>query len=245
MGSTGTPFARNVEFEATFPELGRDELTRNRHGERLGLLTPDPAGDQPQALHARPGRTRHLPRRPRPARHSAGRALRLQEGAVLQRARGVLDPVHDPRLVLPSGGGRTTRRSMMRAWDAAPAAAGQLGCRPDDRIDRAFVAEDGPPATFTAGGQDPPRARVQDVQQQRDRVVGRLADLRLRRHVSPPRQARAATIRAKLLMVPAGPRAGAGERLGYLPRARGVGPDQSRSGPARRRPRSPTTGRSG
>ena len=42
MGSTGTPFARNVQFEATYPDLGRDELARNRHGGRLGLLQPDP-----------------------------------------------------------------------------------------------------------------------------------------------------------------------------------------------------------
>ncbi len=42
MGSTGQPFARNVQFESTFPELGNDELARNRHGGRLGLLQPDP-----------------------------------------------------------------------------------------------------------------------------------------------------------------------------------------------------------
>jgi hypothetical protein len=42
MGSSGTLFARNVEFETSFPDLGRNELTRNRHGNRLGLLTPDP-----------------------------------------------------------------------------------------------------------------------------------------------------------------------------------------------------------
>ena len=42
MGSARQPFARNAQFEATFPELGKDPLARNRHGERLGLLTPDP-----------------------------------------------------------------------------------------------------------------------------------------------------------------------------------------------------------
>src|SRR4030095_9397766 len=42
MGSTGQPFARNVSFEATFPELALDPLAKNRHGGRLGLLTPDP-----------------------------------------------------------------------------------------------------------------------------------------------------------------------------------------------------------
>ena len=42
MGSSGMPFARNVQFEATFPDLGLDEIARNRHGDRLDLLTPDP-----------------------------------------------------------------------------------------------------------------------------------------------------------------------------------------------------------
>ena len=42
MGSTGMLFARNVEFETSFPDLGLDQLTRNRHGNRLSLLEPDP-----------------------------------------------------------------------------------------------------------------------------------------------------------------------------------------------------------
>ena len=47
MGATGTLFSRNVDFESTFPHLGKTELTRARHsdaenGMRIGLLTPDP-----------------------------------------------------------------------------------------------------------------------------------------------------------------------------------------------------------
>ena len=42
MGSNGMPFARNVEFDTAFPEQGQTELTRNRHGDRLTLMTPDP-----------------------------------------------------------------------------------------------------------------------------------------------------------------------------------------------------------
>ncbi|HJT21902.1 MAG TPA: peroxidase family protein [Nitrospira sp.] len=42
MGSTGQPFARNVQFEATFPDEGRNDFAKNRHGDRLGLLKPDP-----------------------------------------------------------------------------------------------------------------------------------------------------------------------------------------------------------
>jgi hypothetical protein len=42
MGSSGMPFTRNMQFEATFPRLGLNELTKNRHGDRIGLLKPDP-----------------------------------------------------------------------------------------------------------------------------------------------------------------------------------------------------------
>jgi hypothetical protein len=42
MGSTGTVFARNVQFDQTFPDLSNDPHARNRHGDRLGLLQPDP-----------------------------------------------------------------------------------------------------------------------------------------------------------------------------------------------------------
>ena len=42
MGATGQRFARLVDFDAAFPELGADELARNRHGDRIGLIKPDP-----------------------------------------------------------------------------------------------------------------------------------------------------------------------------------------------------------
>ena len=47
MGSTGTLFSRNAQFESTFPRLQKTDLTIARHsdaqnGVRLGLLKPDP-----------------------------------------------------------------------------------------------------------------------------------------------------------------------------------------------------------
>ena len=47
MGSSGTLFARNVQFEETFPRLQKTDLTIARHsdaenGVRIGLLKPDP-----------------------------------------------------------------------------------------------------------------------------------------------------------------------------------------------------------
>ena len=42
MGASGMPFARNAQFEETFPRLQRTELTKNRHAGRIDLMTPDP-----------------------------------------------------------------------------------------------------------------------------------------------------------------------------------------------------------
>ena len=42
MGSTGQLFGRQVQFETTYPDLGLDALARNRHGDRLSVLKPDP-----------------------------------------------------------------------------------------------------------------------------------------------------------------------------------------------------------
>ena len=43
MGSTGMLFARNVQFESTFPDLAKNQMAINRHGGRLALMKPDPS----------------------------------------------------------------------------------------------------------------------------------------------------------------------------------------------------------
>jgi hypothetical protein len=102
MGSTGQLFARNVELDTTFPDLGMTEWTRNRHGDRLSLLKPDPQvisrklftrnqskPDACRAGYVLPGDSMHADcdRKKAPSstfwRHS--------------------DSVHDPRLVRSSG----------------------------------------------------------------------------------------------------------------------------------------------
>src|SRR5262249_8649814 len=60
MGSTGQLFGRNVEFESTFPDLERDPLTKNRHGGRISLLTPDPHGISRQPFTPAQSRSPHF-----------------------------------------------------------------------------------------------------------------------------------------------------------------------------------------
>ena len=93
MGSTGQLFARNVEFDTTFPDQGLNPLTANRHGGRLSLLIPDPQvisrrlftrqQTHPEACGAGYGAAiRHNP-------------IAITRSAVLQCSRGLLDSVHD------------------------------------------------------------------------------------------------------------------------------------------------------
>lgn len=105
MGSAGMPFARNVEFETSFPDQGNNILTQNRHGGRLGLLTPDPqvisrilytrAQSDPAACNSGFG----LPN------NSVNGNCDYQKAPFFNVARRLLDPVHDTRLVLAHGRG--------------------------------------------------------------------------------------------------------------------------------------------
>ena len=104
MGSTHQLFARNVDFDTTFPDLGLNEMTKIRHGDRIGLLKPDPrvisrtlfTRTQPQPDKCREGYG--LP-------GSATEAECEYKKAPFFNVGGVLDPVHDPRLVLAFGRG--------------------------------------------------------------------------------------------------------------------------------------------
>ena len=86
-----------------------------------------------------------------------------------------------------------------------------------------------------------PRAAISDDAQQRDGVVGRLADLRPPTERSRRRVKRVPGDAAKLLLVTVGERAAAGERQGYPPLLEPADPDAAPVGRPRRRPASPTT----
>ena len=146
MGATGQLFARNAEFGATFPDLGVDEDARNRHGNRLGLLQPDP-----QVI------SRRLFTR------------RGHDAATCRDGLGAVDPsqsncnydaapffnviaafwiqfmTHDWFSHMQEGHNDKEFMSV----GCSPEDAARYGCRPDDRIDRGYVADSTPPGTFT------------------------------------------------------------------------------------------------
>ena len=214
MGSAAMPFARNVQFEVTFPELGGNELTRNRHGDRLGLLTPDP-----QVISRRlftraqsdPARCREGHGRPG---DDAGARCDYKKAPFFNvlAAFWIQFMTHDWFSHLQEG--QNAPGTM--AVGCPPGMAATLGCRPDDRIDPSLVADSGQPASFTHGGQShltrAPRTTRNTVTAWWDASQIYGYDETSRRRVK-----RAPADTAKLLLMPVGQRAGAGERLGYLP----------------------------
>src|SRR5579862_2953098 len=151
MGSAGQLFARNMEFDTTFPDNGQNELVRNRHGGRLGLLKPDPQ------LISRKLFTRT---QSNPDACRAGKGISddsLDSNCDYQKAPffNVLAAywiqfmTHDWFSHMTEG---HNDDSQWMAVGCTTEAAQRLGCRPGDRIDRGYVAMDSSPSTFAQDG---------------------------------------------------------------------------------------------
>jgi hypothetical protein len=147
MGSTGTLFARNASFEATFPRLGENELARNRHGDRLGLLKPDP-----QLI------SRELFTRQQSSPDTCNNGLGLPGSSVdancdylqasffnVLAAFWIQFMTHDWFSHLEEG---RNNGQLMEVGCSTPEAE-ERGCRPGDRIDGSLYSETSEPGTFT------------------------------------------------------------------------------------------------
>jgi len=151
MGSVDQPFGRNVEFEATFPELSDDEIIRNRHAGRLGPLQPDPqvisrklfTRLQPPSAKCNDGRSavNNSP--------EASCAYRMAAHVNVLAAFWIQFMTHDWFSHLEEGHNEPALMPM--GCSASSDNAKSLGCRPGDRIDKSFVAEEAPAPSFTLG----------------------------------------------------------------------------------------------
>ena len=149
MGSTNTLFARNVQFEASFPRLGQNEMARNRHGDRLSLLMPDPQ------LISRRLFTRQ---QSEPAACANGYGAGDSGEASCDYIKAPFFNVmaafwiqfmnHDWFSHLEEGDNQASYMEV--GCDSSKAE--ELGCRPNDQIDKAIVAQDDPPGKFTHKG---------------------------------------------------------------------------------------------
>ena len=226
MGSTGMPFARNVSFEATYPDLGKNELARNRHGGRIGLMKPDPAvvsrtlltraQSSPELCNDGKG----LPDWSAEARCDYKPAPFFNVLAAFW----IQFMTHDWFSHLEEGHntpetmamGCTSKTVDGEEVPLTPDEQAALGCRPDDRMERAYVAESTDPSSFESGG----RRHLSRAYRTTANTVTAWWDasqlygydaVSLRRVKRDPGDP------AKLLMVPVGEREGAGEAQGYLP----------------------------
>jgi hypothetical protein len=228
MGSTNTPFARNVQFETTFPDLSSDQIARNRHGDRISLMIPDPAvisrrlftraQSQPERCNqgfGLPGSSAdaHCDYQKAPffnvlaafwiqfmthdwfshmaeGRNDAAQMIPL--GCVSQKVNGVETPL-------------------------TPEQAAKLGCRPEDRVDKGLIAQDGPLPTFTGKDGKPLLGRAYKTSANKNTAWWDASQIYGFDETSRRRVKRDPADPARLLLERVGDRPGTGEALGYLP----------------------------
>lgn len=224
MGSTGQPFARNTPFEATFPDLAPDEIAKNRHGSRIGLLTPDPQ------VISRKIFTRH---QSSPEKCNNGHGLpnnSVEANCDYQKAPHVnvlaafwiqfmthdwfshLDEGHNHAELMAMG--CNAQRVADTETPLTPAEIKRLGCRPEDRIDKSFIAQDTPPPTFNMG-EKPRMSRAPRTTSNRVTAWWDASQIYGYDDNSRQRVKRDPRERAKLLFEPTG--AGTAGQSAYLP----------------------------
>ena len=162
MGTVDQPFGRNVEFESTFPELAANEIVRNRHGDRLGLLKPDPQVISRKLFTRQQSSPKNCNDGERPAEHPAKAYCDYQTANHVNvlAAFWIQFMTHDWFSHLQEGRNQADLMPMgcrtQSGNDSESAAIEEgikkLGCRPEDVIDRSFVAEAKPPPDFALEG---------------------------------------------------------------------------------------------
>lgn len=221
MGSSGQLFARNVEFDTTFPDLGRNDLVRNRHGDRLGLLKPDPQvisrklftrkQSNPDACrggYGLPGDSK-----------DADCDYKMAPFMNVLAAYWIQFMTHDWFSHMEEG---HNQPEWMKVGCETQLVNGvekplteediqRLGCRPEDRIDKAYVAEDSEPAKFSSGGREY-LSRAPKTMRNNNTAWWDASQLYGYDERSRLRMKRDPDDRAKLLLTPVG-----GSGPGYLP----------------------------
>jgi hypothetical protein len=155
MGSIGTEFARNAQFEATFPRLAKTDLTKNRHsddenGNRLGLLKPDPQLIS-RKLFTRDkiaGNHRCLAKDGKDLPASAECDYLKAPFFNVLAAFWIQFMTHD--WFSHTTEGHNERR--LEAVGCSSAEARQLGCRENDRMEPSLFAQASEPGEFTHAG---------------------------------------------------------------------------------------------
>ncbi len=229
MGSTGQLFARNVEFESTFPDLGRNLYARNRHGGRISLMGPDPevisrklfTRDQTATPNCNQGHG--TPDSKGDCSYKKASFFNVLAAFWIQFMThdwfSHLDEARNDQSHILSPLGCVTERVDNVERPISAQRAAELGCRQHDKMDAALIAQDTPPATFPFNDED---RLTRAYKTTRNNVTAwwdasqlygydDRSRQRLRRDPGDP---------AKLRMIAVEGRAEAGDRYGYLPEFR-------------------------
>jgi Animal haem peroxidase len=225
MGSAGTVFGRNVEFESTFPDLRIDtpghnrDRTMNRQGGRLSLLIPDPqvisrrlfTREQSDPAACNDGYGSHCDYKKAPFFNVLA-AFWIQ--FMTHDWFSHLEEGHNAPQFMNIG--CVSQKVNDVETPLTPAQVAQLGCRPGDAIDKSYVADSDPPGSFNAkDGQHFARAPMtfhnnNTAWWDASQIYGydSTSVQRVKRDPHDP---------ARLLMLPLPGKTSAGDRQGYLP----------------------------
>jgi hypothetical protein len=225
MGSAGTLFGNNAQFESLFPDAGLDEMARNRHGQRIALLMPDPQVIS-RKLFSRDGESTTCKDGFGQPGFSTNADCDYKKAPFFNvlAAYWIQFMTHDWFSHLDEGhndvdymnAGCVSQKVNGVEVPMTPADAARLGCRPADAIDKGFVAGRGPAPTFSVDGVDR-LARAPSTSRNNNtawwdasQIYGysETSRLRVKRDPKDP---------ARLLMAPIDGRQTAGDRQGYLP----------------------------
>ncbi|MEW9899056.1 peroxidase family protein [Chitinivorax sp. PXF-14] len=226
MGASHQLFARNVEFETTFPDLSDNLLARNRHGDRLALLRPDPQVISRKLLtrqQSQPDKCQHgygLPG------DSPAASCDYQKAPFFNVLAAFwiqfmthdwfshLEDGHNDTATMPLG--CSSQRVGNVEQPLSPADVARLGCRPADVIDRGYVADSGAPAVITVDGK-PHLTRAYKTMRNNVTAWWDASQIYGYDDTSRRRVKRSPADPARLLLVHVGKRPGEGEAKGYLP----------------------------
>ena len=226
MGSTSQPYPRNVQFETAFPDLGKTDIVRNRHGDRLGLLKPDPQVISRKLFtrfQSKPDKCREgygLPGNSKEAQCDYKPAPFFNVLAAFW----IQFMTHDWFSHLEEGQNQSEKMEMGCKTQKVnnvekpltPDDIKKLKCRPDDRMEKALIAEDSEPRRFQYQGKEY-LARSHKTTANTVTAWWDTSQLYGYDEVSRQRVKRDPGDPAKLLLVPVEGRTGQGDRYGYLP----------------------------
>ena len=219
-------FARNVRFESTFPDLGKNELARNRHGDRLDLLKPDPqvisrklfTRDQTKPDACKEGKGLGGNSKDSHCDYKKAPFFNVLAAYWIQFMThdwfSHLREGHNTDTKMPAG--CISQRINNQEQPLTPEQSKALGCRPNDQVDKSYVSQDIPAPTVEHNGKTV-MTRAHKTTENTVTAWWDASQIYGYDDTSSKRVKRDPKDPAKLLMFTRGEKTGAGDKFGYLP----------------------------